>query len=271
MKFSVLCSVYFKEKPEYLKGAIDSIINQTVKPSEIVLVKDGKLTKELDKIINDYDASNYGLFKIITLEKNVGLGEALRIGVNSCSNEIIARMDTDDICVPDRFEKQIKFLAKHPEVDLVGSYISEFEDNINNIIALRKVPVTVEEVNAFAKTRNPLNHMTVMYKKSSIISVGNYKSFLWNEDYYLWVRLINNNKKIMNIPEPLVYARAGSEMYQRRGGLKYVKNEVRLQKEFLNMGFINLPKFISNVTKRTIVRVVPNNLRSYIYRKFLRG
>ncbi len=271
MRFSVLLSVYYKEKPEYLREAIDSIINQTVKPTEIVLIKDGKLTEELEKAIKDYDISNYGLFKIVALEKNVGLGEALRIGVNNCSNEIIARMDTDDICVPDRFEKQIKFLAKHPEVDLVGSYISEFEGDINNIIALRKVPVTVEEVNAFAKTRNPLNHVTVMYRKNSIIFAGNYKPFLWNEDYYLWVRLINNNGKIMNIPEPLVYVRAGSEMYQRRGGLKYVKNEVGLQKEFLNMGFISLPKFISNVTKRTIVRVVPNNLRSYIYRKFLRG
>ncbi len=271
MKFSVLCSVYFKEKPEYLKEAIDSILSQTVKPSEIVLVKDGKLTQELDEIIEGYNKNYEGLFKIVALENNVGLGEALRIGVNNCSNDIIARMDTDDICLPYRFEKQIEFLTKHPEIDLVGSYIFEFEQNIDNIIATRKVPVTVEEVNVFAKTRNPLNHMTVMYRKSSIISVGNYMPFLWNEDYYLWVRLITNNKKIMNIPEPLVYARAGSEMYQRRGGLKYVENEVKLQREFLNMGFISLPKFISNVTRRTVVRVVPNNLRSYIYKKFLRS
>lgn len=270
MKFSVLLSVYFKEKPEYLKEAIDSILNQTVKPSEIVLVKDGKLTEDLDRIIKDYDTKNEGLFKIVALEKNVGLGEALKIGVDNCSNEIIARMDTDDICVPHRFEKQLEFLNNHPEVDLVGSFISEFEHNINNVIALRKVPITVEEVNNFAKTRNPLNHMTVMFRKSSIISVGNYKPFLWNEDYYLWVRLITNNKKIMNISEPLVFARAGSDMYQRRGGLKYIKNETKLQKEFLNMGFISLSKFIVNVAIRSTVRILPNSLRSLVYKKGLR-
>lgn len=270
MKFSVLISVYFKEKPEYFKRAIESILTQTVRPTEIVIVKDGKLTQELDSLIDEFYKGNKELFKIVELEENIGLGKALRIGVNNCSEELIARMDTDDICIHNRFEKQLKFMMSNSNIDVVGSYIAEFQGDIENIIAIRKVPITYEEVKVKAKYRNPLNHVTVMFRKKAVIEVGNYKALLWSEDYYLWARMITNNKKIENLPEVLVYVRVGNEMFKRRGGFKYIQNEVKLQKEFLRMGFINYFIFAFNILIRGTVRLLPNFMRSFIYRKALR-
>lgn len=270
MNFSVLISVYFKENPEYFKMAIESILTQTVKPIEIVIVKDGKLTQRLDLLIHELCCADNEMFKIVEIEENVGLGEALRIGTINCSQEIIARMDTDDICVLNRFEKQLEVINNNPNVDVVGSFIAEFKGERANITAIRKVPITYKEIKTKAKYRNPLNHMTVMFRKKAVMDVGNYKDLLWNEDYYLWARMINNEKNIINLPEVLVYARAGNEMYKRRGGLKYIQNEVKLQKEFLKMGFINYCDFVFNISVRSIVRLLPNFIRSFIYRKALR-
>jgi len=164
-KFSVLMSVYFKEKPNYFKECLESILNQTIVPSEIVLVKDGKLTKELECVIGEYVSKYDNLFKIIELEENKGLGIALQIGLLNCKYDIIARMDTDDICLPDRFEKQLKILKERKDVSVVGSWIGEFEDHYKNINTLRKTPLTFDEIYSLAKKKNPLNHMTVMFRK----------------------------------------------------------------------------------------------------------
>lgn len=269
MKFSVLMSVYYKESPKYLEEAIDSVLNQTVKPAEIVCVKDGKLTKELDEVLIKFDEQNKGLFKFIEFSENKGLGIALKEGVKACSNEIIARMDTDDISVKDRFEKQLKVMEEK-KLDMVGSNICEFEGDISNIMSERVVPSTDEAIKHGAKKRNPFNHMTVMYKKSSVLAAGNYQNFLWFEDYNLWVRMIINGTKMYNIQEDLVYARTGANMFERRGGINYIKREYKMQKKMLETNFINYRTFLYNLTTRSIVRIIPNKLRGYIYLKVLR-
>lgn len=270
MKFSVLMSVYMKEKPLYFRASIDSLLNQSCIPNQIVIVKDGKLTKELDLIIEEYKKQYFNLFKIVELEKNVGLGLALCEGIKHCDYNLIARMDTDDICRFDRFEKQISMFKEDKDLDIVGSYINEFDVDINNIISIRKVPITNSAIKKYLKRRCPFNHMTVMYKKKTVIEVGNYKAMHLNEDYYLWSRMIANNAKCKNIPEALVYARTGTEMFQRRGGIAYCKTDIVMQNKLLELGLTNKIEFLTNIVIRVTARLVPNKIRKLIYLKLLR-
>ncbi len=269
MKFSVLMSVYYKEDPKYLKEAIESILNQTVMPSEIVIIKDGKLGDNLNNILDQFDKNYKSLFKFIEFEENQGLGIALRRGVEECSYEIIARMDTDDIAAKNRFERELAIMQEK-NLDMVGSNIVEFDGNIENIISKRNVPDTDENIKSYAKKRNPFNHMTVMYKKSAVLKAGNYKNFLWFEDYNLWIRMIMNGAKMYNIQENLVYARTGASMFERRGGVKYIKREYKMQKEMLKIKFISYKEFMFNILTRSAVRIMPNKLRGFVYMKMLR-
>lgn len=270
MYFSVLISVYKKEKPEYFRRALESIVNQTLQPSEIVVVKDGELTNDLENILNFFVNKYPYIFKIISIPNNVGLGKALAEGVFNCTYEIIARADSDDICHPKRFEKQISFLIKHPEIDVVGSWIAEFEDNENNIYAYRELSTTPDEIKKFAKKRNPMNHMTVVFRKKAVVDAGSYLPFLWFEDYYLWVRMLLNGSRFANLPCYLVNARAGDNMIARRRGIKYAMSEIKIQKRFLDMGFINYYEFIRNVVSRFFVRMLPSRLTFKIYKTILR-
>lgn len=270
IQFSVLISVYKKEKAEYLKQALQSVINQTLKPTEVVIVKDGILTKELDKCIGDFQKQHPKLFKILAFNENRGLGLALRDGVKACKYEYIARMDSDDISKPDRFEKQFGYLQKHPEIALFGTWITEFSKDENKPDTATKLPCTHQEIMKFAKSRNPFRHMTIIYKKQAVINSGNYRDFLWFEDYDLWVRLLQKGYKAANIPEYLVNVRADKEMFVRRGGLLYIRQEIKFQKILFDIKFISKIEFVRNIIERMIVRIMPNSLRVYIYQKFLR-
>lgn len=271
-KFSVLMSIYYKENPEWFTTALDSIINQTLRPDEIVLVEDGPLTDELYQVIEEYNTKYSNLFKIVPLEKNSGLGNALRVGVLNCSYEFIARMDTDDIAREDRFEKQIQYLKEHKDIDVVGSWVTEFEQTPDNVIAYRNLPVMYNDVYKYAKFRCPLSHMSVVMKKSVVIDSGNYIEMKFVEDYYLWARILNNGYKIANISEYLVNVRAGDYMLKRRANLSYFFNgEYQLQKELLNIKFINNLEFLKNVISKFLLRALPYRLMALIYRKFLRN
>lgn len=271
MKFSVLMAVYYKENPMWFQVALDSVINQTLMPDEIVLVEDGKLTDELYRVIDEYTKRYYNLFKIIPLEKNVGLGEALRIGVENCTYEIIARMDTDDISKEDRFEKQVQFLKEHEDIDIVGSWISEFENNPDEIISYRKLPIEHDDIYKFGKFRSPMNHVTAMFKKQVVLSVGNYQAFKNIEDYYLWGRMLKAGYKFANIPDSLVNVRGGNSMLQRRANLSYFLNsELPLHTKLYQMGYINFKQYIRNVISKFFLRVIPFWAMSLIYKKFLR-
>jgi len=268
MNFSVLISVYDKENPAYLKAALESIWNeQTLRPSEIVLVKDGDLTPELDWVIDQFQAT--APVKICKLDKNGGLGTALAKGLNLCSNELVARMDSDDISFPDRFEKQIKLMKERPELDISGTNIAEFKHYENQICSNRRMPSQFSEIKRFAKMRNPLNHMTVLFKKSAVIGAGNYKPFFGYEDYYLWIRMLRNGYMIGNIPENLVSVRVGNDMFARRQGVRFFIQEFRLQKEMLQMNFLNIWEYFRNILLRAFPRLFPLWGIKLVY-KFLR-
>ncbi|MDQ2179815.1 glycosyltransferase [Marinifilum sp. D714] len=270
MNFSVLLSVYYRENPIFLKAALNSIWSeQTVKPSEIVLVKDGPLSEPLDQVIDEF--RNVAPLKVIALEKNVGLGMALNIGLEKCNYELVARMDTDDIAFKTRFEKQLCFLVNNPEIDIVGSWLDEFESTPDNVISQRRVPESAIEIKEFLKKRNPLNHPTVVFRKSSVQKVGGYKHFHLNEDYYLWARMVASGSKLYNIQESLLYFRAGREVFKRRGGFNYALQDYKLQKEFKRLGIVNRKEFIINCCTRCTSRLLPNFIRGALYKKLLRN
>ena len=267
--FSVLMAVYKKEQPLFFKEALCSVFEQSLIPNEVVLVKDGPLTEELEQIIVDFSSKNEQL-KVITLEKNQGLGEALRIGLNACSFDLVARMDSDDICKPYRFEKQIAFLKEHKEITIVGSWIEEFSDCKEEIEAIRELPQEDKQLKIFMKWRNPFNHMTVMFRKKDILAVGGYQPFYLLEDYYLWNRLANANYYFANIGESLLWARGGYTMLERRGGWKYVVSESKLLKFMYRSGRINIVEFGANLMMKSIIRLIGKHLRHTIYTFFLR-
>lgn len=269
-KFSVLMSVYHREKSEFLDTAIESIFRQTTLPDEVVLVKDGPLTAKLDAVICKY-TTKYPMFKIVSIPQNVGLGEALNQGLKHCSYELIARMDSDDICFENRFTKQLMIFDQYPNIDIVGSVVAEFIETPNIITAIRKLPQRHPDIIEFAKTRCPLNHPSVMFRRQSILNVAGYQHFYLFEDYYLWMRMIKAGCVFYNIQEPLLYFRANPEMIKRRGGFKYAISEVRLQKKFYRMKLITFPCFVKNIVIRFTVRIIPNVMRSWIYTNFLRN
>lgn len=269
IKFSVLISIYYKEQPSCLVQSLDSILSQTLLPDEIVFVKDGPLTLELDNIVAEYE-KRYPIIKVIPLGKNLGLGKALNEGLKHCTNNLIARIDTDDIAYPNRFEKQVKFMNEHPEIDACSAWIDEFIGSKENVVSTKKLPETNDEIIKYAKHRCPLNHPVVMFRKEAVMKVGGYKHFFLLEDYYLWVRMIMSGAKMYNIQESLLYFRYSPEMIKRRGGWKYTKSEIKLQKEFYEIGFIGLSTFLYNIAIRMAVTVIPNNLRDLIYKKYLR-
>lgn len=269
MKFSVLMSVYKNDKKEFLKTALDSVINQTIKPNEIVLVEDGPIDEDMENLIKDYE-EKYDLLKVIRQKENTGLGNALRIGLQECTYDIIARMDADDISVNDRFEKQLKEFENDKELSIIGGFIEEFTDE-NTVVGLRDVPLENQEIKEYIKSRCPLNHMTVMFKKEDVLKAGNYIEWHYNEDYYLWIRMYLADCKFKNLSDILVKVRVGNEMYMRRGGYEYFKSEAKIQKFMLENKIIKFPKYVYNILLRFILQVLmPNKLRAFIFKKFAR-
>lgn len=270
--FSVAISVYKNDNPYFFDRALQSITErQTILPDEIVLVVDGSVSVEINTVIAKYE-KQYPVFNIIRLEKNGGLGNALKLAVENSKFDLIARMDSDDVAVSNRFEQQISFLSEHPTIDIVGGDISEFIEDETNIVAYRKVPVRNDEIAKYLKKRCPFNHMSVMYRKAIVAKAGGYKDLFWNEDYYLWIRMFENGAVMANTGTVLVNVRTGKDMYKRRGGLRYFKSEKFLQKYMLKHKIIGFWTYISNVSKRFIVQVLtPNHLRGWVFKKFARN
>ena len=269
LDFSVLLSVYQKEQPAYLQQSLESIFTQTLLPNEVVLVKDGPLTTELDQVVEAYRQKHPEL-KVIPLPQNQGLGKALNEGLKNCSYDIVARMDTDDIAKPYRFEKQVAVFESHPELDVVGAWIDEFEGDVGQVVAERQLPERHEEIRKYAQKRCPVNHPVVMFRKSAVLSAGGYQHFPLFEDYFLWVRMLKNGAKFYNIQESLLYFRTSPNMFKRRGGWKYAMDEVRFQNVMRKMKMITWGRFLMNVAIRFPVRIMPNKLREVIYKKSLR-
>ncbi len=271
MKFSVLMSVYKNTKIGELEECLSSLYNQTVKANEIVIVVDGEIPIELKRFL-DGESAIHKEIKLCYREENRGLGLALRYGVENCTYELIARMDTDDICVLDRFEQQLKIFKENPNADIVGGDISEFIGSADNVVSYRNVPTTDKEIKRYLKKRCPFNHVTVTFKKSAVLSAGNYQDFYLNEDYYLWICMAQNNSVMLNTGTVLVNVRVGEDMYKRRGGIKYYKSEKELQKYMLKNKIIGIGTYFSNLLKRFIVQVLlPNKIRGWVFKKFARS
>ena len=268
MEFSVLITVYEKEKPYNLRKSLLSSYRQTIRPTEIVLVCDGELTQELYDEIEQIK-SEIPILKVYQLPCNVGSGPASCFGVKKCNTDLIARMDSDDYSEETRFEKQIKAFEENPNLIMVGTNILEKN---TEFMAFKTVPEKTEEIRKYSKFRNPFNNPSSMMKKEYILKVGNYRKFRYLEDYDLIMRLIHDNptKDFLNIQEPLVIMQTNNSSYLRRGGLLYVKTEFFLQTDFYKRGYISKVELCRNIFIRNIVRVMPNSMRKLIYKKKMR-
>lgn len=271
MDYSVLMSVYKKDNPEWLKIAIESILNQTVKTNDFVIVEDGALSYELDTVLRKYKRKYSNIIKLIKLEENVGLGLALQRGIRECKNEWIARIDADDYSKNDRCERQINKILEDKTIDIIGTNHIEFMDDFTNVIAIKKLPVKHEEIVKYAKRRNPFSHSAVMYRKSKVIEAGNYKSCYLCEDYDLWIRMIEAGAKCFNIDDELSYVRVNKDLYKRRGGIKYLHSLLKFKTEQYNKGFYSLSDYLISSTSHVLVCLMPTAMRKIVYEKFLRG
>ena len=269
-QFSVLMSVYRNEKVEYFVQALNSVLNQSIQPSQVVLVRDGVVDDDLQNSINEFLQKYPTILTYVPLEENVGLGRALCEGLVHCEHELVARMDTDDICVFNRFEKQLQAFEQNPDIDIVGGNIAEFSDSIENVLQYRVVEQEHSKICAYLKKRNPFNHMTVMFKKDKVLSVNSYEDFFQFEDWFLWTKLYLAGAKFANLNEVLVFARI-SQIQARRGGWKYYRSSVKFLKfmkankiigqfEYLKLKFV---RFVGHV-------LLPNKIREWAYKKFLR-
>ena len=268
--YSVLMSVYYKEKPSFLNQAIESIQSQTLPTDDFVLVCDGPLNEELDAVIAVKQQEMGASLNVIRLAKNGGLGNALNEGIKHCKNELVARMDSDDIAYPDRCEKQLAVFDTHPEVSICSGIVEEFTTDPRVVDTRRVPPETNEEIVEFAKKRNPFNHPCVMYRKTAVEAVGSYQDFYLLEDYYLWLRMLMAGYQGYNIQEPLLHMRAGSDMYKRRAGWKYAKTQVRLFRYMRDQGFIGNGQYIKSCVIRSGSALAPNWLRKFMFEKVLR-
>lgn len=269
-KYSVLMSVYYKENPEYLKNAIESIQVQTCPTDDFVLVCDGPLNLGLNRVIEKKQQEMGKVFSVIRLENNVGLGKALNVGIKKCKNELVARMDSDDIAYQDRCEKQLEVFNLRPEVSVCSGIVEEFTVSMEIVDAMRVPPETNEEILRFAQKRNPFNHPCVMYKKSAVEGAGSYQDFYLLEDYYLWLRMLMKGYQGYNLQEPILHMRAGSGMYLRRAGRKYAESQVRLFRFMKNEKFISKGQYIKSCMIRSGSAMAPNWLRKIMFEKILR-
>lgn len=270
LKFSLLMSIYKTENPIFLNDSFKSIWNdQSLKPNQIVIVLDGSIPKKLNDVVKKWEYEIGACMKVLSLKENKGLGEALAYGIRFCDYEYVARMDSDDISMPNRFYEQINFLEAHEDIDIVGSYAIEFDEEVNITRGMRHVPINHKDIIEGSRYRNPFNHPSVIYRKSKVIAAGGPRNFTGFDDYYLWIRMFNVNTKCANLGKPLIYMRANVNQAKRRGGYQYLKNEIKFFLFLKSIKHISHMQFFINILIRLPIRLIPYKLRYFIY-KFLR-
>ena len=268
--YSVLMSVYAKEKPEFLRESMLSIYNQTVPTDDFVLVCDGPLNEGLNEVINEMQKKFGKRLRVFRLSENRGLGLALRFGVEKCKNELIARMDSDDVAVENRIEIQLKVFEKYSDLSVVGGYVAEFKELPKDAKNIRKVPETNIEIIKFSRKRNPLNHPTVMFKKKDVVAVGNYQNIRFCQDYFLWINLLSKGYKCYNIQKILVFMREDENTFKRRSGMRYFKIQKKLIKQMRRLNFISNFQYMESVSIRFCSAFAPNWLRQRLFNRFMR-
>ncbi len=267
IQFSVIMPIYNGDNAAHVSEAIQSLYDQTLRAHEIVIIQDGPIYEELHEVLKSWMVKMPEI-KHVVLKVNQGLSGALNAGIDAASHEWLARMDADDICLPHRFEKQVDYIMTHPEISILGSWIVEYDENMEEEIATRKLPETHSELMKYAQWRCPFNHMTVMYKKSALLDLGKYKNYgAVGDDYELWARFLMNGYKAANIQENLVNARTGKDFFgNRRRGWKYFKNELREINDLYRLKLINPLQYSFHFITKFIVRMSPPFLVKIIYR-----
>lgn len=268
-KYSVLMTVYTKDNPEYFSLALDSMVNQTYKPNEIVLVKDGPIVESLQKVIDDHIAAGAPIVQV-QLPKNVGLGLALNEGIKVVKNELIARMDSDDYSLPERCELQVKKFEKNPKLDIIGCPVQEFVGTIDNIVGERKVPLTNEEIHKFAKKRDPFNHPTVMYRKSAVEKAGCYSDYKKNQDTDLWIKMLSNGVTCMNLADHVFRFRFDEGTYQKRKSWFNTKLLIKIRYKAWKSGFNTFTDFLIIASAQLGMYLLPIKFQKFLYQKILR-
>lgn len=270
MMYSIVMAVYKKDRPEWFEQAIESLLNQTIISDDIVIIADGPLTSQLDVVLRKYE--NEKSILLIRLQKNQGLGNALNVGIKQTRNELIARMDSDDIAVLNRFELQVAEFNMNPELDILGGQIAEFINNPDEIVAYRKVPTTHLEIKKFARRRSPFNHPTVMYKKSTIQRLGCYDmSAIRVEDYDLWLRALSQDAVCANLDVVLLNYRSTIDAMKRRKTLTSLKNHIKARARFYTKRYISLSDFLYGIATQTVLFIMPTGLAGAVFKKVVRN
>lgn len=270
LKFSVSMCVYARDNVENFKTAVNSILNQTKSPDEVVLVVDGPVPDSLDSVIMTY--SENPIFHVYRFKENQGHGKARSLGLEKCSYDLVALMDADDISVHKRFEIELAMFEHDPELSIAGGQVSEFISSPDRSESIRKVPLSDKDIKSFMQKRCPMNQPTVMFKKSDIEEVGGYRDWYCNEDYYLWIRLVMAGKKFANSPEILVNMRMSPDSYKRRGGAEYFRSEERIQRLMLHKGLISPYRYFVNVSERAVIQLfLPNKVREWVFKNLARS
>lgn len=269
-KFSVLMTVYKSDNPEYFKISLQSVINQTVVPDEIVLVKDGPVPESIQSVIDELDALYPRIISQVQLKKNVGLGLALNEGLKVCKNELIARMDSDDISLPKRFEKQLSVFQMNHEIDIVGCPVKEFVGTPDNIVGQRDVPFDNISIHKYAKKRDPFNHPTVMYKKSKVMQYGPYGNYRKNQDTALWIEMLGNGCVAANVPEYLLLFRFDERTYKKRKSWVNTKLLIKIRWHGVKIGFNSVFDFMMVAIAQIGIFIMPEIFQKFIYTKILR-
>lgn len=268
--YSVLMTVYEKEEPKYFQQAIDSMVSQTVVTNDFVIVCDGPLTKDLDQVIAEFVHKYPKLFQIIRLEKNVGIGAATNKGLQYCKNDLIAKMDADDVANLRRCELQLNMFSDYPQLAVLGGYLAEFECDSRKPYAIREIPLKNEDIRKFARRRQPFNNVTVMYRKTAVLKVGGYRPMERNEDFDLYVRLLHAGYYAMNLSEILTYARTDKTAMMRRASWQTLKGCAKSRWNSMRIGYCSILDFLVCVVGQFAVWICPVHVQEWIYQKFLR-
>jgi glycosyltransferase involved in cell wall biosynthesis len=270
-KYSVLMSIYSKDEPQYIKESIQSILSQTVAPNEVIILVDGPVSQKISQTIKYFEKKYPSIIKVVFFKLNRGLGPVLADGVILAKNQLVARMDSDDVADPNRCSTQLKFFRDNPTCDIIGTNVTEFIGSIDNVRAHRQMPETHEEIVAYSKKRNPFAHPSVMFKKSTILRAGNYRDRKLCEDYDLWARVIQNSAQCHNIQKELLYMRTGKDFYDRRGGGRYLLSILKFKSELFKSGYVSKADFTLSALSSVIICLLPAKFRSFVYMKYLRG
>jgi glycosyltransferase involved in cell wall biosynthesis len=265
--FSLLVPVYDGDRPDYLRRAFRSAVDeQTVRPDEVVIVRDGPVRDELARCVAELVAGSPVPVTLVALERNAGLGPALDRGLAASRHDVVARQDADDVSMPHRFEVELPLIEN---ADIVGSGLLEFVTDTDEIVGQRVPPTDPAQIQRYARLADPFNHPTVVYRKGAVLAAGGYGSIPLMEDYALWARMLLGGARAVNVPEPLVFYRVGQAAFKRRGGRDLLRSELRLQRDFRRLGFTSRAQYLRNVLIRGGYRMVPWWCRRAMYRPIL--